>query len=199
MMVSVVSGGWSVKGDAWDLSEIPGFIIAVNDAALYLPRVNAVVSMDRLWTENRWEWMCEARYESHIRVAALKNVLGRDLSWLHPFQCDYTRFEFSTEQHVLNGTNSGLCAFNAAFKLMPDQLFLYGFDMRLGPNGEQHWYPDYSWKSGHSTKPGKLKEWASEFHVAARQCKEAGIKVWNMSTRSLITDFELGTERTLIQ
>jgi hypothetical protein len=190
MIVSVVAGGWSVRGDQWNLKRLPGHIIGVNDAALHLPKVDTVVSMDRLWTENRWDWLEGKQLPSWIRDAALKRVPTRGLSWLRVFVCDHKSTELSNESYVLNGTSSGMCGFNLAYKMVPEVIYMFGFDMRPGPNGEQHWYPPYPWKSGHSTKPPTLKRWAEEFHTAARQCREAGIRVFNCSSRSLITDFK---------
>jgi hypothetical protein len=189
-VVSVVAGGFSVKGDHWNLDFLPGYVIAVNDSALYLPRVDCIVSMDRLWTEHRWEWLCSRRCETHIRVSALKNVFSKE-NWLHVFECDYQRYEFSTEPRVLNGTNSGECALNQAYKIMPQKVLLFGFDYCPGPNGEQHWFPDYPWKSGKSTKIAKLKEWSGHYRAISRQFKDAGVEVINMSSRSLIKDFDM--------
>lgn len=198
-IISVVAGGWSVKGDQWNLKKLPGHIVAVNDAALYLPRVDTVVSMDRLWTENRWDWLCEKKIPSWIRNAALKNCSVLDKPWLHIFVCDHESTEFSSESYTLHGTSSGMCAFNAAYKMMPETILLFGFDMRPGPNNEQHWYPDYPWKSGHSTKPPTFKQWSKQFRTAAKQCRDAGIKVRNCSSRSLIEDFTKCLPQELVQ
>lgn len=178
-----------MRGDCWCLKHLPGLIIGINDSALYLPRCDVAVSMDRLWTENRWDWLCGRKIESYIRVAALKSVpFTKDTSWLHPFECDYKSSEFSTKPGILNGTNSGLVGFNLAYTMMPEVIFLFGFDLRSGPNGEKYWHPDHPWGGG--TKPKKLVEWSKEFHTAAKQCRTSGIRVINCSSRSLIADFE---------
>lgn len=199
MIVSVVAGGYSVRGDGWILEALPGYIIGVNDSALHLPRVDAVVSMDRLWTENRWDWLCEKRYPSWIRGAALKRILPVNYPWLNVFDCDYKSVELSSNPKILNGTNSGMCGFNLAYTMMPRVIALFGMDFCLGPNGEQHWTPPYPWKSGQSTKPPKLQQWSKQFKVIARQCRDAGIKVFNCSSRSLIEDFEKKTPAEILQ
>jgi hypothetical protein len=190
-IVSVVAGGWSVRGDLWDLGELPGVVIAVNDSALHLPVVHVVVSMDRLWTENRWDWLCRHKLKSFIRTAALKTLPAKDLPWLHPFECDYTSFEFSSRPFVLNGTNSGECALNLAYQMLPKSILLFGFDHCDGPNGEKHWFPAYPWAGG-GTKPVKFQDWAKHYRSISRQFKAAGIEVLNMSSRSLIKDFRVG-------
>jgi len=59
--VSVVAGGPSF-GQWLDHNRLPGTVVAINDAALRLMcRVHYAVSMDRLWTENRWEALREMR------------------------------------------------------------------------------------------------------------------------------------------
>src|SRR4051812_47563396 len=63
-IISVVGAGWSVS--QIDLSRIPGEIIAINDSAVHLPRFDIVVSMDRLWTEHRYEWMRKMQKPARI-------------------------------------------------------------------------------------------------------------------------------------
>ena len=191
MIVSVVAGGWSVKGDQWNLKHLPGHIIAVNDSALYLPKVNTIVSMDRLWTENRWDWLCGKKLPSWIRNAALKRMSTWDLPWLRVFVCDHKSTEFSNESYVLNGTSSGMCGFNLAYKMVPEMIYLFGFDHCNGPNGEKHWFPPYPWVGEEGgTKPAKLKDWANQYRGIAKQCRDAGIRVMNCSSRSLIPEFK---------
>lgn len=185
-VVSIVAGGWSVK--QVDQSAIPGFIIGINDAALCLPRVDAVVSMDRLWTEHRWEQLRQLRVNAYIRKAALKNIKDRSWPWLHVFECDHTSVVFSSHANVLNGTNSGVCGLNLGWQIAPRELYLFGFDMQAGPKGELHWYPDYPWETK-GTKAGKFAEWAGEFRQIAHQFEELGTRVFNVSDCSRIVAF----------
>jgi hypothetical protein len=185
-----VAGGWSVS--QIDHSRIPGFVIAVNDSALYLPRVDLVVSMDRLWTEHRFNFLHDRNQESWLRRSAVQN-LTTDWPWMHVFDCDHESTDFTDKDGWLNGTNSGMCAFNRAYQMRPFELFLFGFDMRRGPKGEAHWFPDYPWaKQGSSD--GKLRKWSEQFVDAATKCKTAGISVINASPRSIIKTFPKTTE-----
>ncbi|HEY6020125.1 MAG TPA: hypothetical protein VIY48_09550, partial [Candidatus Paceibacterota bacterium] len=186
--VSVVAGGWSVK--AVDLTKIPGMIIGINEAALLLPRCDVCVSMDRLWTEARWKQLCERKMMTYLRPAAVINIPDTNRDWCNIFQCDHTTSEFSLEPGILNGTNSGQCGFNLAYQIRPTAIYLFGFDMRKGPGGEAHWYDPYTWvKKGGGTTEGKFREWSKQFKRAAEQCAEAGIAVFNCSTRSAINAF----------
>ncbi|HVJ44721.1 MAG TPA: hypothetical protein VM639_24705 [Dongiaceae bacterium] len=183
-VITVLAGGWSAG--LLDLARLPGFVIGVNDSAIHA-RCDHVVSMDRLWTEHRAAHLAFCNVPAHIRGAALKNV--KPWPALQRFDCDHRSAVFSDDPGILNGTNSGLCAFNLAYQMRPKQIFLVGFDMQRGPNGEGHWFQDYSWAPGGATKQGKYNAWAMEFHCAGGKCSAAGIEVLNIGERSLIDAF----------
>lgn len=177
--VSVIGGGWSVR--EVNLARVPGTVIAVNDAALLAPRVDAAVSMDRLWTEHRWKKLRGLEALAYIRRSALQNIAERP-PWLVPFENDHTATLPSAEPGVLNGTNSGLCAVNLAYQLRPRRILLFGFDMSRGPKGESYWYPPYPWASPRGgTSDGRYREWAEQFEPTAQACRIAGIAVFNVS------------------
>lgn len=182
--ITILAGGWSAG--LLDLTRLPGFVIGVNDSVIHA-RCDHAVSMDRLWTEHRAEHLAFCNVPAHIRAAALKNVTP----WpaLERFECDHKSAVFSEVPGILNGTNSGLCAFNLAYQVRPKRIFLVGFDMQRGPGGESHWFEDYPWAPGGATKAGKYREWAEEFHLAGGKCHAAGIEVINVGERSLIDAF----------
>lgn len=182
--VSVVAGGWSVG--KVDRERIPGLIIGVNDAAVHLPHCDIAVSMDRLWTEYRWAQILGRL--AWIRRSAIKNRHDR---WdgLTIFECDHTSAVFTEEQDRLNGTNSGLCGLNLAYRMKPRRIVLWGFDMRRAEDGRSYWFDPYPWAPQGATKPGKYQEWAGQFHQAAETCKAAGIEVLNASPQSAIRVF----------
>lgn len=186
--VAVFGGGWSVRGV--DLNRIPAKeIIGVNDAAFYLPGVTAIVSMDRLWTENRWSQLCDMAKPTWIRKSALKNIKERP-DWLHPFENANNCNAMSEHFGDLNGNNSGFCALNLAYLMKPKLIRLYGFDMNRGPDGVAYFYPPYPWaKPRGGTGDTRYAEWAAGFDVAALACANARIEVINMSKTSAITSF----------
>lgn len=185
-IICIIGGGSSVK--QIDLARLPGAIIGVNDSAIHA-RCNIAVSMDRLWTEYRWPQLRNMRRLAWIRRSALQN-LPEKWPWLHSFECDNESTEFSESMGVLNGTNSGLCAFNLAYVMRPKQIYLFGFDMKHSKNGEAYWYKNYPWTSpSGGTSSGKYSVWAKQFTSAAKKCKVAGIDVFNCSIDSAITDF----------
>lgn len=185
-VISIVGGGWSVRDI--DLDRIPGAIVAVNDSAMYLPRCDFIVSMDRMWTENRWPRLREMRRNTHLRRSAMQNILGQKWPWLSVFECDHESMEFTDQAGVLNGTNSGMCAFNLAYQLRPKTIVLFGFDMCRNAKGEAYWYEPYPWAPGKTTT-GKYAKWSAQFEAAKRSCARANIEVFNASPTSAIKTF----------
>lgn len=199
LIVSVVAGGYSVN--EVDLEMIPGFIIGVNDAAHYLPNVNAIVSMDRLWTENRADTIRQKKVLTYLRAGTVPEDLARE-PYVTLYKNNNKTVSFGPTVYHMNGTSSATCALNLAYVMWPKKLYLFGFDMCRGPNNEAHWYPDYPWnKKG--TKSGKLNEWAKEFSSIASEFARKKIEVLNVSSRSRIDHFKryvpakLGMERKI--
>ncbi len=187
--ISILGGGWSVKGEGVDVTRLPGMVIGVNDVFRYA-HVDVVLSMDRLWAENRWELLKLRERTTWLRKSAVQNIKDRPY-WLSVFDCDNESSDFSPLGEMrLNGANSGFCALNLAFHLRPRRLFLFGFDMRKGPNGEPYWYAPYSWSSPNGgTTPGKYRDWVKQFDTAAKSFDQIGADVYVVGERSLIDSF----------
>lgn len=179
--MSVIGGGYSVRDIPLD--SVPGKVIAVNDSACWAPRVDYVVSMDRLWTEWRWEDLKAKNYPTWIRQSAMKNVWHQGgEEWakrgglvafgnlLHPTS-------FSDDRAHLHGTNSGACALNLAYQLRPSHLWVFGFDLSRGPKGEPYWYPPYPWRPDGGTKPGHYRDWAKQMEQMVKWLQAAHIHV----------------------
>jgi hypothetical protein len=171
--VTVIAGGWSAS--QFDLAKLPGTVIGVNDAGLLAPRVDILVSMDRLWAENRFDRLRGLRKPTWLRRKTLINIDLTGCRWVTPFENDHTSTVLSDEPGTLNGTHSGFCALNLAYQLRPRDLYLVGFDMRRGPQGEAHWFPQYPW-SENSTGAARLQVWAEQFEGAAKKLHAAGIR-----------------------
>lgn len=188
--VIVLAGGASVMQYNLRDLEHRGYLIAVNDAAIYT-KCHVAFTMDRLWLEGR-QLMLKVLNPPEVwyRKGTPKNFEPPN-TW-NAFAHDAGYPTLMTKQHGrLNGSNSGTCALNRAFQLRPERVFLLGFDMQRGPKGEKHWYPDYPWaadgKSG--TKRGTYNEWAQEFADIAMQFSRENIEVFNVNHRSLIEAF----------
>lgn len=185
----VIAGGWSVS--QYDVAELRAegrVVIGVNESSV-MAQCDVGITMDRLWAEHRWDrYFTERLGELWIRRGADKALPE------HPrrrqFECDHTSFEMSDEPNVLNGTNSGMCAMNYAYQLRPDRMYLFGYDMQRGPNGEPYWHKPYEWAQQGTTKPGKYREWVPQFESIACQFRERGISVKQVNNRSKIAAFE---------
>lgn len=201
-VISVIGGGWSF-GEV-EQHKVPGHVIACNESGLKARcQVHNIVSMDRLWTEHRWQDLQALAIPSWLRRSALQNLDWFAEDWVHCFDCDHESVEFSCEPTRLNGTNTGTCAINLAFIYQLQdrgtrELYLFGFDMCRGPNGNPYWYEPYPWTASNGgTSNGKYATWAHEFNKIALTLAGERIKVFNVSPHSKITCFPKISPREL--
>jgi len=185
----IIIGGGSTVADynVGDLRQY-GYVIGVNDAALY-KKCNAALSMDRRWVENRHPLIKETPMDLFYRQDAVKNI--REREGITTFQCDYKSANMTKEKGFLNGTNSGLCALNLAFQMPVHKVYLLGFDMCRHPEtNNPYWYKPYPWaKPQGGTGNTRYNEWAQQFEIAHLQFIQKGVKIRNVTHRSKIKCF----------
>lgn len=186
--IIILAGGRSVKDFPQDviangLTSL-AYTVGVNDAAIYA-KVNVAVSMDRLWTENRWQQVKSTGVQFVARREALKNVPPQP--WIFPFECGYDSTAMSKGPGTFNGTNSGMCAMNYAFSLKPKRVFLLGFDTHRPKDGSSpYWYPPYPWANPlGATKSGKYRDWLRQHDYVAKQFIRENIKVYTVGRTAL--------------
>lgn len=188
-VVTVLAGGWSARNV--DKDHLPGHVIGVNDSAVYAPAAcHSIISMDRKWTEGRWEYLNIIKKPAWIRVQALKRIRYRP-EWMTVFECDHQTDRLADGgMDQLNGMHSAACGLNLAFLMVRGRLrgtlgrgviYLVGFDHRPGPRGEMHWYDQYPWGTGKIDKG-----WASQYADAHARCLSSGIDVFNVGDWSAI-------------
>jgi hypothetical protein len=187
--ISVIASGWSLA--SIDRDRIPGLRIGVNDSAWRAP-VDLGVTMDRLFFEGRHRELLEAFPSSSHRClyyrAGIDKLGDAPAHWIR-FANDHTSSDMSrawAPRCTLNGTNSGICGINLAFRQDPERVILWGFDMCRSPAGEPYYHPPYPWAPGGATKAGKYQEWALQFATIAKQFDAAGIELLNASPASAI-------------
>lgn len=187
--ISIIGGGWSFAEVNHD--KVPGHVIAVNDAALHFNRpADTILSMDRLWTENRWQELLKRGSHFYTRRTAVQNLEWKHLKWVHLFDNDNKSTVMTEANGILNGTNSGMCAINLAYQWRPSRLWLFGFDMCKHPATDQpYWYPKYNWAPEGGTKTGKYEAWAKQFANIATAFRDIGCSVVNVSSGSRIEAF----------
>jgi hypothetical protein len=188
--ISVIAGGWSLA--EIDLDRIPGLRIGVNDSAW---RVQCAigVTMDRAFFENRQAELRRAfpsdrtafYYRRRIDKASIAPVY-----WIQ-FDNDHTSVAMSRDWETgarLNGTNSGICGINLAYRIKPRRVLLWGFDMCRSRDGRAYYHPPYPWaKAEGATSGGRYEEWRRQFPEIYRQFKSDGIELLNASLGSAIT------------
>lgn len=189
--ISVIGSGWSLEGV--DLARIPGFRIGVNDSAWRTP-VDLGVTMDRLFFEGRQQQL--AREFSPDKHGAFYYRAGIDKAGVAPphwvgFDCDHTSAKMSLDwapRTRLNGLNSGICAINLAYRIEPQRVILWGFDMCRSRDGRPYYHEPYPWaKQAGATTGGKYEEWRNHFPQILAQFNAAGIELLNASLGSAVT------------
>ena len=159
----VIGGGWSVSEYASHLDDLTslGHVIGVNESSV-LVNVHEALTMDRLWFEHRWPQLAASRVQKvWVREKCDCNVPDNTALKFAHFNRPYP----STTPGVLHGGNSGTCAINLAMQQMAegDNLFLLGFDMQKGPQGQPYWHKPYEWtKPEGATKPGHFNTWVRD-------------------------------------
>ena len=190
-IVSIIAGGWSLRG--LNPHSAPGHMIGVNESGVLLD-VDDVVSMDRLWTESRWNKLKSQAKRTWVRKNCLINIEERP-EWLMIYENERIP---SMDGVNLNGTNSGMVAMNLAWRMKPKKLYLFGFDMCRSPLGSPYWHDPYPWAPGGGTKPGKYDEWSKQFDTVASAFAAIGTDVVNCSLVSKIESFKKEDPRCIL-
>lgn len=190
-VISVIAGGWSLTGV--DLDRIPGFRIGVNDSA-WRARVQLGVTMDRLFFEGRRAQL-EQRFPADMSSGfyyreGIDKAGTAPAHWVR-FDCDHRASNMSLDwkpRTRLNGMNSGICAINLAYRMKPERVILWGFDMCREPkSGRPYYHEPYPWaRPNGATSDGKFLEWMRAFHDIRQQFDAAGIELVNASPGSAI-------------
>jgi hypothetical protein len=187
-----------VVGGGWSLSEVPfeslkrlvqiGEVYGVNEASVLLP-CHYGLTMDRLWFENRFDKL-DPIMEFWVREKCDCNV-KQPKTWRTFTHCNLSTP--SMQENTLHGGNSGTCAINLAMQTMleGDTLYLLGFDMCKGPDGQPYWHKPYSWASPDgATKNGHFNQWVKDMAGFAAFARSRGLRIYNVSTRSKLECFQ---------
>lgn len=177
-IINIIASGNSVKN--MNVKEIcsRAYTIGVNESALYAP-VDIGVSMDRLWTEKRYEQIKGKHW--------LLRKIDKNLIWPEAsiFKCDHETDQFSETTGILNGRSSGHCALNLAYQLKPEKIYLFGFDF----TGQPYWFGALEWhKNKNSTYLSN--DWIPAFDAAKGFFDKAGIEVVIVGDESRLTQFK---------
>lgn len=190
--IIVLAGGWSVSQYNLRNLEQRGYLIAVNDSAIYT-KPHAAVTMDRKWIEARY-WLLRTLGipQVWVRRGVCKNVKLEGRQFLEFGSAGHKKdpngpAQLSELHGVLNGSNSGMTAINLAYQLAKtggSRVFLLGFDMCRGPKGEHHWYPPYPWAPDGATGKVSFDDWTKEFYGIQAAFASRDIPLYNVTHHS---------------
>lgn len=95
--------------------------------------------------------------------------------------------------HVSWNLNSGAASISLAYQLGVKKVYLLGFDMQIGENGDQHWHKHY--KKYRDVKNKDAKKLPFERHLkgfssVARDAERLGLEIINVSPNSEIEHFK---------
>lgn len=192
--IFLIAGGPSVADYDLQAFRSYGELAGVNDCGFLIPGVSTILTMDRLWTENRWDRIRELdkilivrksvwdRFNTKIEADLVQPPSGL---MIKSIPMNHLETELSLNVHQLNGRNSGFCAFNWAVLQNPAEIYLFGFDMGA-VNAKRHWHEPYPWSPDVTDR---YRQWAKDFDQAKKVCDMLDIKVYNCSASSTITAF----------
>ena len=89
------------------------------------------------------------------------------------------------------GRNSGYQALNLAVHTGAKRIVLIGYDMKVGPRGEEHWFGQHKDTEGRVVPTAALciAKWAAHFATMIPQLEELGVEVLNAGPDSAIDCF----------
>ena len=189
---AVLTGKSTLSAYSPFLSPIHGkHVIGVNAAFLLGSWVDIAFFGDGNFyfkNKNKLEQFPKLKVSCNLNLRDKKNVrgvkfLGRDGN--HPMGLS------SRPGYVSWNLNSGGAAISMAAQMGVTKMYLLGFDMRLSPEGFQHWHSQYRKGVTPHTNPAKLPfgRHLRCFPMIANEAKRQGIEIINVSPDSAIKSF----------
>ncbi len=189
--VAVIGSGMSLNNVDFNNFKNDGYVICINDAWRKFRDPDIVVSIDTVKLVPRFT---DCPHKVVIAIPpdfkADKYNSPRKLLWMRREQ-NTGLSDFPSVLHA--GENSGYGAFNLAYLLKPEKIFLFGIDLvNMGHHSHPHSDPRIMRDSTVTRLPGY-------FETAVPQIEAAGIKVVNGSPISKITCFPKTTPEEAIE
>ena len=151
-----------------------------------------------------WKWWCWHRDRSAFRAfAGLKATLDARVAaadpgirWLRngdqgpPGSAGRAGLCLEPDR-LRTGRNSGYQALNLAVHLGASRIVLIGYDMKVGPEGQEHWFGQHRDLAGRPvpTAAGTIGRWADGFASLPPQLESLGVEVLNAGPDSAIDCF----------
>jgi len=163
--------------------------IAVNDAYQLAPWAEICYFADSKWWERhhgRHEFVSFAGQKCSIQDSMTK-ITDDAVHILR--NRDFPRHGYGLSLDpaaIVTGRNGGFQALNLAVLAGSRTAILLGFDGQPGADGKTHWHYGH----GRPTHDSAYEEYRNSFASAATAIREAGVRVINCSSRSVIDVFE---------
>jgi hypothetical protein len=182
--VYIIGGGNSLRG--FDFNRLRNStVLAVNDAARYLPWATALFSLDHRWIKNQRKEIETFKGEKYLAV-------GESFDFDVAPEAIYLRrehgkgFSINPERIYMGGGNSGFGAVNVALLQQSLRIILLGFDF-CKHAGALHWHGEYPWAGGFTSV--MWAKWAQLLDDQASFLKRKGVEVYNASDVSLLNQY----------
>lgn len=89
--------------------------------------------------------------------------------------------------HIVSGGNSGYQGIHLAVHYGARKVILLGFDMKLGPKKQKHYFGDHP---GNLNMRGNFPGWIRTFGYLAKALRKRGVEVVNCTTDTALTCFD---------
>lgn len=192
----IIGGGPSLLDFDFNILK-GGKIIAINKAFINVPFADIMFGIDKKfynWASNpefNKEDTLKNLNENFKKFKGIKIILklpgevySDDISLIK--SCGDKGISDKLEDGIYFGANSGYGALNLAICLGANPIYLLGYDMKQGKNGESHYHSGYP-----QIQVGKaLTTFLSRFPLIADYAKEKNINIINLSTDSKLKCFK---------
>lgn len=182
--ITCIASGPSLTQEAVDYVRDKARVIVVNTSYKRAPWADVLHAADPIW----WKW-----HKGVPAFAGLKfSAQSEHWKLRGMLPCpDVTRLAITGNDGLelkptglRRGYNSGYQAINLAVHLGAKRIVLLGYDMQIGPHGEEHWHADHP----HANR-SRYDQFRSKFPTLVEPLKAAGVEIVNCTKRSALDCF----------
>lgn len=153
-------------------------VIVVNTTYLKAPWADCLYACDGIW----WRW-----HHGVPTFTGLKYGMGPSVGRVPGVTVLRNMGERGLESDptgLRTGLNSGYQAINLAVHFGASRIVLLGYDLQVGPNGQEHWHKNHP---SHRQNPYRL--FLRNFPTLVEPLKAIGVDVVNCTRRTALTCF----------
>ena len=188
--VVCVASGPSLTDDDVQYCRGKARVIVVNDNYTKAPWADALFASDLKW------W---AYHEGVPSFQGLKFSLGATWTpqaiendgqrWgVQVLKCGRETGLSLQPDTLAHGQNGGYQAINLAVLLGASRIILLGYDLQLGPHGQEHWFGQHP-RGIRRDLPGAMPTWPAHFATLVEPLQQAGVAIINATRQTVLTCF----------